>query len=261
MATTFDATGTSRENALKVSGLRFRHSAGFMEGDGSRGDLGGISGWTVDIGSLTLARGEHLLLTGSSGSGKSTLLQVIAGLFDPSDGRVEIHGTAIHGLRGAARDRFRGRHIGMIFQTFNLLHGFSAIENVMAALMFSEVPTREHRERAAGLLTRLGISDHHRDADRMSVGQQQRVAVARAIACGPDLVLADEPTASLDPENARGAAELIREACRASGAALLCVSHDPALHDRFERRVALLDLAAGATSATGATGAANGGGR
>ena len=254
MATTVDATGSSHA-ALHVAGMRFRHAAAFLEGDGT---APAANRWTIDIGSLSLARGEHLLLTGSSGSGKSTLLQVIAGLLDPSEGRVEIHGTPIHSLRGAARDRFRGRHVGMIFQTFNLLHGFSALENVMAALMFSEVPTREHRERAAALLSRLGITDHHRHADRMSVGQQQRVAVARAIACGPDLVLADEPTASLDPENARGAVELIREACRASGAALLCVSHDPSLHNQFERRVALHDLASQAR-AQGAT--QTGGGR
>ncbi len=227
--------------ALQIDDLRFRHAA----------DDNNAGQWTVDIGSLKLARGEQLLLTGSSGSGKSTLLQLVAGLVEPAQGTVRVNGSVVHALRGAARDRFRGQHIGMIFQTFNLLHGFSAIENVMAALMFSEIPAREHRARAADLLARLGINDQHRHADRLSVGQQQRVAVARAIACSPNLVLADEPTASLDPENARGAVEMIREACAASGAALLCVSHDPSLADRFERRVALHELRASAAVGEG----------
>ncbi len=222
-------------HALEISDLHFRHPAS----DDVAGD------WTVNVSSLVLAKGEHLLLTGASGSGKSTLLQLVAGLLEPAQGTVRVIGTTVHSLRGAARDRFRGQHIGMIFQTFNLLHGFSAIENVMAAMMFSAVPAKEHRGRAGELLSRLGISDHHKPADRLSVGQQQRVAVARAIACAPNLVLADEPTASLDPENARAAVDIIREACASSGAALLCVSHDPALPERFERRVALQDLMGG----------------
>jgi putative ABC transport system ATP-binding protein len=142
----------------------------------------------------------------------------------------------------------------MIFQTFNLLHGFSALENVMAALMFSEVPSREHRARAGALLERLGIARVDAPPSELSIGQQQRVAVARAVVTGPTLVLADEPTASLDPENASGAMDLIQRACAESGAALLCVSHDPAVADRFGRRVRLDDLRTG-------VGAAAGGGR
>ena len=128
--------------------------------------------------------------------------------------------------RGPARDAFRARHIGMVFQTFNLLHGFSALENVMAALMFTDIPAREHRDRAAALLESLGIERTEAAPDRLSVGQQQRVAVARALACSPELVLADEPTASLDPENADAAMHPIQSAPRRP--ALLCVSHDPA---------------------------------
>jgi ABC-type lipoprotein export system ATPase subunit len=189
----------------------------------------------VSLADLELAPGEQMLLRGGSGSGKSTLLHLIAGLLDPQAGRVLIAGRDIHALRGARRDRFRGRSIGMIFQTFNLLHGFSALENVMAALMFSDVPRAEHRPLARRLLEQLGIDRPGADPDRLSVGQQQRVAVARAVACGPALVLADEPTASLDPDNAATAMDLIQDLCRQRSAALLCVSHDPAMSGRFQR--------------------------
>jgi ABC-type lipoprotein export system ATPase subunit len=191
---------------------------------------------------MEVAPGEQALLTASSGAGKSTLLQLIAGLLDPQQGTVEIDGQAIHALRGNARDLFRGRSTGFIFQTFNLLHGFSALENVMAALMFSAIPRAEHRRRAADLLQHLGVERIDSPADELSVGQQQRVAVARAVVCGPKLVLADEPTASLDPENSSIAIDLIQSACREAGAALLCVSHDPGMASKFARRVTLEEL-------------------
>ncbi|MEC9372298.1 MAG: ABC transporter ATP-binding protein, partial [Planctomycetota bacterium] len=194
--------------------------------------------------SLELAPGEQMLLTGGSGTGKSTLLQLIAGLIDPDQGSVLIKGHEIHALRGARRDLFRGESVGMIFQTFNLLHGFSALENVEIAMMFSRLPRREHRERAESLLRGLGIDRPDARPEAMSVGQQQRVAVARAVACQPALVLADEPTASLDPENADAAMDLIQTACRDVGAALLCVSHDPSMTTRFQRRAAFNELTA-----------------
>ncbi|MCW5777693.1 MAG: ATP-binding cassette domain-containing protein, partial [Phycisphaeraceae bacterium] len=184
--------------ALRIDGLRFAYGAGGPT--------------VVDVGSLVLDRGEQMLLTGGSGRGKSTLLMLVAGLMEPGAGRVVVDGQAVHDLRGARRDLFRGRAIGMIFQTFNLLHGFSALENVMAALMFSNVPRTEHRERASALLKRLGVERVNAKPEELSVGQQQRVAVARAVACGPALVLADEPTASLDPENAANAMDLIQHA-------------------------------------------------
>lgn len=222
--------------ALLVEDLKFRYAPANTNGAGE------VSGWVVDIPRLAVGAGEHLLLTGGSGRGKSTLLYLIAGLMEPASGRVVVAGQHVHALRGAARDLFRGRHIGMIFQTFNLLTGFSAVENVMAAMMFSQIPRREHRPRAAALLNRMGIHGVEQQTDRMSVGQQQRVAVARAVACDPVLVLADEPTASLDPENSDAAMDLIEEACREKGAALLCVSHDPGLAERFARRESLVDL-------------------
>jgi len=198
----------------------------------------------VRVDALSLAQGDQILLAGSSGRGKSTLLQLIAGLLDPTSGTIEIDGVAIHSLRAAKRDLYRGAKIGMIFQTFNLLSGFSALENVMAPMMFSAVPRREHRDRAAALLKSLGIERVNAEPDQLSVGQQQRVAVARALACDPVLVLADEPTASLDPENAVAAMDLIQNACRERNAALLCTSHDPRTADRFSRRASLDELAA-----------------
>jgi putative ABC transport system ATP-binding protein len=193
------------------------------------------AGWSLRIPRLEIGPGEQVLLVGGSGRGKSTLLQLIAGLRDASAGAVEVAGVRIDSLRGAARDEARGRRIGMIFQTFNLLHGFSALENVLAGLMFSAMPAAEHEPRARALLATLGIAEPDADVDRLSVGQQQRVAVARALAARPALVLADEPTASLDPENTAAAMDLIQQACRADGAALLCTSHDPAMRARFAR--------------------------
>ena len=206
--------------ALHVQGLRFEHAGGAFR---------------LEVPELRVEPGEHVLLAGGSGRGKSTLLQLVAGLRDPQAGSIEVGGVRISALAGAARDRARGRRIGMVFQTFNLLHGFTAAENLLAALMFSDLPAARHEARALELLKALGIPDPDADVDRHSVGQQQRVAVARALAARPALVLADEPTASLDPEHAAEAMDLVQRACRDAGAALLCTSHDPSMRARFAR--------------------------
>jgi ABC-type lipoprotein export system ATPase subunit len=215
------------------------------------GYVSGGDAWRLRVPELTLEAGERVLLTGGSGSGKSTLLHVIAGLLDPAQGRVLVAGQNVHELKGGARDEFRGRHIGMIFQTFNLLPGFTALENVMLALMFSARRASEHLGVARRLLQELGVEGEHAVPEELSVGQQQRVAVARAVACEPALVLADEPTASLDPENGAVAMDLIQRACRQHGAALLCVSHDPSLVGRFERVVPLASLVRGGAAPAG----------
>lgn len=219
------------EPALSIRDLVFKYRAAEL--------------FELRLASLDLARGEQVLLAGGSGTGKSTLLQLIAGLMDPVGGSVQIAGRDIHALHGASRDRFRGTHVGMIFQTFNLLQGFTALENVLAALMFSDLASSQHRERAESLLRSLDMQRMHARVEELSVGQQQRVAVARAVACKPSLVLADEPTASLDPENAGAAMDLIQSTCRANGAALLCTSHDPAMRPKFSRVEALSELIAG----------------
>ena len=210
--------------ALRIEDLSFRYD---------RGDT--TAPPVVRIDRFEVGQGEMALLRGRSGSGKTTLLSLIAGLLEPTLGRVEIAGQDVHALSGAARDRFRGRHLGLVFQTFNLLHGFSALENVLAGMMFSGIPRAEHEERGRALLKTLGIERIEARPEQLSVGQQQRVAVARAVASRPTLVLADEPTASLDPENADAAIELIKAACVEAGAALLCVSHDPTASAHFER--------------------------
>lgn len=237
-------TGTNVNStpALSIQNLRYRYPG--TRGGGGGNETGSADRWNIDLPALSLAQGEQLLLTGTSGSGKSTLLHLIAGIMDPDQGDVTVSGQRVHSLHGAKRDSFRGKHVGMIFQTFNLLHGFSAIENVMAALMFSAVPRSEHKGRAAKLLNHLGITEHHKTPEQLSVGMQQRVAVARAVACDPVLVLADEPTASLDPENAAGAIELIQQVCREKNASLLCVSHDPAMRQKFARVLSLEKLVA-----------------
>jgi putative ABC transport system ATP-binding protein len=225
-APAIDAAATP---GLRARDVRFRYGSG---------------PWIVDVQDFTLARGEHAVLTGPSGCGKSTFLNLIAGLLDPAQGSILIQGEDIHQARGAARDALRGRRIGMIFQTFNLLLGFSALENVAAPLMLAGVAPRQQHERAARLLSTLGLERHDALVEELSVGQQQRVAVARALACEPTLVLADEPTASLDDDNALAAIDLIREACSRAGASLLLVTHDRDVAARFERRHAFADLAA-----------------
>ncbi len=224
---------TENPPALEIEGLRFRYA-------GAGDDVIAVDG-------LTLGAGEQMLLTGGSGRGKSTLLHLIAGLIEPRGGTVRVGGQDMHSMRGARRDRFRGRQIGMVFQTHHLLPGFSALENVMVALKFSGVPRSTHRELARKALGDLGIERVDAEPGALSVGQQQRVAVARALVCGPALVLADEPTASLDPESAGVAMDLMQRACREQGAALLCVSHDPAMAERFERRGELGALSAAGT--------------
>ncbi len=230
--------------ALEITDLRFHYDAS------ERG------GFELRLDSLRLERAQELLLMGRSGCGKSTLLQLIAGLLDPSKGSVRIGGNDIHACKGAQRDQLRGRSLGMVFQTFNLLQGFSALENVEIALLMSvgggARDSRAWKARAETLLRSLGIERLTAKAEELSIGQQQRVAIARALACRPTLVLADEPTASLDPENALNAVRVLRDACREEGAALLVVSHDPSLEAHFERHHRLDALHALTPSATGA---------
>ena len=223
--------------ALEIARLHFRY---------------GDRGFELQLPHLTLARGEEMLLVGRSGCGKSTLLQLIAGLVDPMSGTVKVGGHDMHAVRGAARDRLRGRSIGMVFQTFNLLQGFTARENVLVALLMSDVPKSEWPARAEGLLRSLGIERLDARVEELSVGQQQRVAVARALACNPILVLADEPTASLDPDNAANAVRVLRDACREQGASLLVVSHDPSLESHFARRERLDAIGVAVGAAGGA---------
>ncbi len=186
----------------------------------------------VEVNEFSLDAGEQLALRGESGSGKTTFLHLIAGILAPAAGRVEIAGRDVAALGEAGRDRLRAETIGYIFQTFNLLQGHTALENVELGMAFGR---GVDRARAAALLQRVGLGDKLGHFPRqLSTGQQQRVAVARALANQPQLVLADEPTGNLDRKNSREALALIREVCRENGAALLLVSHDEEVLRQFE---------------------------
>ena len=216
-------------NVLELRDLRFHRPDGF----------------SLEIPELTMAEGEQALIAGPSGCGKSTLLLLVAGLLEPAAGQIRIGGEDLVPLAPAARDALRARRVGMVFQTHHLLAGFTARENVAMALLFGGIPPRDHAARAAALLAELGIDRPDARVDRQSVGQQQRIAIARAAALGPDIILADEPTASLDPESAEAALELLRRTCRERGAALLLTSHDPSLGELMPRTIDFTDLAGG----------------
>jgi putative ABC transport system ATP-binding protein len=186
----------------------------------------------VDVPKFSLADGRQMALRGESGSGKTTLLNLIAGILRADSGRIVLAGSDLTQLSEARRDQARALRIGYVFQTFNLLQGFTALENVALATMFG---SGANYERAAQLLEKVGLKDRMRYRPRqLSIGQQQRVAVARALANQPALVLADEPTGNLDARNAREALGLIRESCRDCNAALLLVSHDRDILSAFE---------------------------
>ena len=186
----------------------------------------------VDVAEFSLATGAQQALRGESGSGKTTFLHLIAGILTADGGSIALDGREVVKLGEAARDRLRAETIGYIFQTFNLLQGHTVLENVEFGMAFGRGVDRTH---AVALLKRVGLGDKLGHFPRqLSTGQQQRVAVARALANRPKLVLADEPTGNLDARNAREALALIREVCRENGAALLLVSHDEGVLAQFE---------------------------
>jgi putative ABC transport system ATP-binding protein len=188
----------------------------------------------LDVPRLEVAAGEQVVIRGRSGGGKTTLLNVIAGLATPDVGRIIINGTDVTRLPEAIRDRFRARHIGFVFQTFNLLAGFSALENVLLGMTFTG--QRHDPVRAKELLSRVGLGHRlsHKPA-ALSVGEQQRVAVARALVNRPVLLLADEPTANIDPTHQQQVIDLLREVCRDENVAMLLVTHSDEVASQFER--------------------------
>lgn len=186
----------------------------------------------VSISEFVLAERAQVALSGDSGCGKTTFLNLISGILRPDQGSIRLAGADIAQLNEADRDRFRARNIGYIFQTFNLLQGYTCLENVLLGMYFGGSSDRAF---ARQLLERVGLGkslDYY--PRQLSTGQQQRVAVARAMANRPKLVLADEPTGNLDSKNAVEALKLIRETCRELGAALLLVSHDQHVLGQFE---------------------------
>jgi ABC-type lipoprotein export system ATPase subunit len=203
----------------------------------------------VRVPSFTLAAGEQVALRGESGSGKTTFLNLIAGILAADAGRVMIDGVDLTALGEPQRDRLRAEKIGYIFQTFNLLQGFSVLENVVLGMSFG--PRGADRAQARAMLERVGLGHRLNHFPRqLSTGQQQRVAVARALANRPKLVLADEPTGNLDRRHGREALALIREVCREQQAALLLVSHDEEVLAQFELRRDFARINAVAAAAT-----------
>jgi putative ABC transport system ATP-binding protein len=195
----------------------------------------------LDVPAFALGEGEHCALEGQSGSGKSTLLNVIAGIMRPDAGRVVVDGRDLTRLDEGRRDRIRADKLGLVFQQFNLLPGFTALENVLVAMTFAS--GRPDRRRATDLLASVGLAQrlHHKPA-QLSTGQQQRVAVARALANRPRAVLADEPTASIDAAHQQQVIDLLRNTCSEQGVALLVVTHAPEVATQFPRRVRLEDF-------------------
>jgi len=206
----------------------------YIEPDGERLPI-------LDVPELELAAGEQVVIRGRSGCGKTTLLHAIAGLTTVDSGKIEVNGVDVTRLAEARRDRFRARNIGYVFQTFNLLPAFSALENVLLGMTFTG--RRANRERATELLGHVGLGHRvtHKPA-ALSVGEQQRVAVARALANEPVLLLADEPTANVDPGHQQQVIDLIRDACRRENVTLLLVTHAPEVARQFERVIELEEI-------------------
>jgi len=223
----------NRAGVVVLEGVRFGYPGGPL---------------LLDIPAFVLEPGRQLLLRGPSGAGKSTLLALIAGVLQPAAGQVRVAGQELGAMRKAARDRFRADHCGVMFQQFNLLPFLSVRDNIALGVQFSSRQARLSRGVDAEierLMTALGLDVGalwRRQAGRLSVGQQQRVAAARALIGRPPLLLADEPTSALDPVAAQAFLRLLFAECRQAGTASVVVSHDVAIAPLFDGQVDLADL-------------------
>ena len=209
----------------------------------------GRASFALDVPDFTVAKAERVLLLGESGSGKSTLLSLICGTMVPDHGRVEIAGTDLTTLSSSKRDTFRADQIGVIFQQFNLLPFGTVADNILLPLHFSAARKKRAgnaQDTAKTLCKSLGLPDDalHARAATLSVGQQQRVAVARALIGTPPLIVADEPTSALDANSQNAFLDLMFEQVASNGTSLLMVSHDPRLGDRFDRVIRMEDIRA-----------------
>jgi putative ABC transport system ATP-binding protein len=198
----------------------------------------------LSIPAWQVARNERVFLQGESGSGKSTLLGLLAGLQLPSLGEVEILGARMSALGAGKRDRFRAKHLGVVFQQFNLIPYLSALENVLLAAQFGTLDRRGARQRAIELLESVNLpsSLHDRKAAALSIGQQQRVAIVRALINEPSLLLVDEPTSALDHNNRDAFLALLFDMLADMDCAMVFVSHDPTIGRLFDTHVRLAEL-------------------
>ena len=199
-------------------------------------EVSGLAG--VD---LTVDKGDYLALVGPSGSGKTTLLLSLGGLIRPTSGKVTIDGTSIYDLKSAQRIELRRNKIGFLFQTFNLIPYLTALENTQVPLMIAGKGREEQEAVATSTLERVGLGNrlHHKPSE-LSIGQQQRVALARTLANGPSIILADEPTGNLDPATADSVAEMLQE-LNNEGITIVMVTHDPRMAARAGRVMKLVD--------------------
>ncbi|WP_420343536.1 ABC transporter ATP-binding protein [Paenirhodobacter sp.] len=199
----------------------------------------GLDAPALSIPALNVPAGAQVAVAGPSGSGKSTLVNVITGLERPGRGRVLWGGQDIATLSEPARDRWRGAHIGLVMQDFHLFPGLSALENVLLPARLARVADRALEARAAALLAEVGLARPSQRIETLSRGEMQRTAVARALLRAPGVIVADEPTASLDTTNAAAIGDLLIRMAARSGATLIVVSHDPALLARLPRQIVL----------------------
>ncbi|MCZ0934325.1 MAG: ABC transporter ATP-binding protein [Gemmatimonadetes bacterium] len=219
--------------AIDVRGLRFRYGRG---------------PWVLDIGEMALKRGERAFLFGPSGSGKTTLLGVLAGVLAATEGEVRVLGQDLASLSGARRDAFRAEHIGYVFQMFNLIPYLSVLDNIalparMDAKRRARLDGAGVKETAALLADHLHIGDLlKKPVTELSVGQQQRVAACRALIGSPEIIVADEPTSSLDFDRREAFLRLLFQECERAGSTLVFVSHDRTLEGMFSRTISLPDV-------------------
>ncbi len=223
---------------VRLEQVRFRWQAGGPD--------------VLAIDQMGIGRGERLFIEGPSGSGKSTLLGLLAGVTVPQQGSVQVLGQAMEGLSGARRDHFRADHIGYIFQMFNLIPYLSIIDNVILPCRFSErrraravVKSRTLTTEAHRLLGHLDLAAPAllaRPVTELSVGQQQRVAAARALMGAPEILIADEPTSSLDADRRQSFVRLLFDECAEAGSTLIFVSHDASLEPLFDRTLRLAEV-------------------
>lgn len=202
---------------------------------------------TLSISELSVRQGEHLFIRGASGSGKTTLLNLLAGILKPNSGRVTLLGHVLESMGSSARDRFRVDHMGIIFQQFNLLPYLSVVENVLLPCRFSarrRQKAGDIKATAYRLLEHLGLDTElfQRTVTDLSVGQQQRVAVARALIGSPELIIADEPTSSLDTDTRDGFLDLLFREAEALASTIVFVSHDPHIATHFPRMVDMQEV-------------------
>lgn len=199
----------------------------------------GLTSPVLHIDELKIAAGERVAITGASGSGKSTFVNITTGLEAVKQGKVAWSGSDIATFSETARDRWRGANVGLVMQDFHLFPGLSAMDNILLPARFARVMTRQTHERAKFLLQKTGLDRPDQRIETMSRGEMQRVAIARALLRKPGVVVADEPTASLDPENAESVGRLLVDLARIEHTTLIVITHDRLLAERLSRRIEL----------------------